>query len=207
MIDIHLIPQAGFDPNPNILALQHPDITVQIGQYVHMNVLEARLQAFKLGTNPYVSWVDADGDKVLDISWIPQALKMLEDPKIVAVYPRWVCYEYTTPFKPWDRLTHWNMEKYGPRAHHLTIMRRDHVVELLEEAKEAVGHLMSKVEVYLLGALARYGDFAPIDAVAYEWVIRKGSARSFSDIHAMPWIHQRLVRHLADIRQAQSASV
>lgn len=195
MIDVHLIPHPDFDPTPTIEALDHPDITVQIGQFVPGNVLEASLQAYKMGTNPYVSWVDADGDKVLDVSWVPEALKMLEDPKIVAVYPMWKCYDYVTSFKPWDRKTHWQLEKYGPKAHHLTIMRREPVIELLEQAKKEVGHLISKVEIYLMGALGLYGDFASIDAVAYEWVIRSGSARTFSDDHAKRWLYQQFLKY------------
>lgn len=195
MIDIHLIPEPGFDASYTINALKHPDITVQIGQFVYLNVLEARLKAYKMGNNPFVSFVDTDNDKILDLSWISEALDILKNPKIVAVYPRWKCHDYITPYEPWDRKHHWHLAKYGPKAHHLTIMRREPVIELLEDAKKNVGHLMSKTEIYLPGALARYGDFAPVNAIAYDWVLRENSARTFPDLHASKWLYQQMLKH------------
>lgn len=91
MVDIHVIPNPGFEENliETIRALQHPRTRVQVGNYVPGNMLDARIQAYSMGSCPYVSWVDCD-DRVIDISWIEMAIDILDSyPHVAAVYPRW----------------------------------------------------------------------------------------------------------------------
>lgn len=181
MIDVHVIPCRGFDVSTIVRQLHHPKITVQVADWVEGNILEARWRAFQLGTHPYVSWVDGD-DEVVSVEWVDRALEILEaHPDVAAVYPRW----YTTengqqkmaPYHPWSPELH-RAFSTQPLAHHLTIMRRHNVMQLLDEAKAAVGKMVKLTEAYLTFGQMRYGRLVALEDVAYNWRLRPGTGRS-----------------------------
>lgn len=187
MIDIHIIPTPGFEEGlaAMVKKLEHPRITVQFGQFVDGNLLEARWLAYNQGNAPYVSFADGD-DAVLDISWIDRALHILDNyPHVAAVYPRWCATQvgkpnHVSPIHKWTPEMH-RLCSSQPLAHHLTIMRRHQVLELLKVARENVSKMTKNPERYLSSGLARYGQLVSFDDVAYEWRLRPGTARTVDD--------------------------
>lgn len=191
MIDIHIIPTPGFDDNFRVMKekLQHPLVNVITGEWIDLNLLEARWRAYNQGTSPYVSFADGD-DAVLDISWLGHAMSILDNhPHVVCVYPRWKVVEADKPdrFSP---IHEWSPELHRsfasqPLPHHLSIMRRSAVIELLKIARDEVGFMTKNPERYLVSGLSRYGLLVPIDDVAYEWRLRSGTARTIEDTSAV----------------------
>lgn len=198
MIDIHVIPNPDFDENciQVIRALQHPLTQVQVGDYIEGNVLEARRRAYERGTCPYVSWADGD-DQVLDTEWFELAIHILDSyPYISAVYPRWQAVKNNrvvkvTPVHVWNPQVHSSFQ-YVPFAHHLTVMRRYQVLDLLDVARANVGGLMGAADRYLMSALVRYGQLCAIDNIAYEWHLHPGTARTKGDPpETVKWVRER----------------
>jgi hypothetical protein len=188
MIDVHVIPVEGFDLTKLVRSLEHPLISVHVAEFVPGNILQARANGFRLGVQPYVSWVDGD-DEILDVGWVDQAILALQDPKIVAAYPRWKAshyhgMEHESEFVPWSRANHWKPDGPAPRAHWLTVMRRGPVQELMQTALRDLGSLVTGTEHFLMSGLARYGRFHAIDALAYHWKIRPQSGISHSNTEA-----------------------
>ena len=211
MVDIHVIPSPGFDENlvKILQALQHPQVHVQIADYVEGDILAARLRAYSLGDCPYVSWVDGD-DRVLDIKWIELAVFILDScPHISAVYPRWTAIKNgkvkkTPPIHVWDARMH-STWSYLPMAHHLTVMRKHQVLELLGDAQEAVGGMVKSQDRYLMSALVRHGQLVSLDDVAYEWHLRPNTGRSAQDSpKAIKWCRKRAVE---DVKLARALSL
>jgi len=190
MIDIHIIPAPGNEANYalQLERLKHPLVNTIIGEYVAGNILEARYRAFSQGTSPYVSWVD-DDDKILDLSWLPKALETLEDPGVAAVYPRWRStlfgrvFDETSceAFTPVRYL--FQTASFSP--HHLTIMRRENVMECLNRLRERHPTTLSIQERYLVISQLRYGRIVKDDTLAYEWVLRQGTGRQMLDTTAV----------------------
>jgi len=210
MVDIHVIPNPGFEDNLKevIAALTHPRIIVHQSGYVAGNLLAARLAAYRLGTNPYVSWVDGD-DRVLSVTWLDHALGMLEsDPTIAAVYPRWVTVKNGkrgkgSPIHEWNVDLHTSFSSV-PLAHHLTIMRRSQVIGLLEEAHDAVGCLVKSADRFYLSGIARYGRLVALDDVAYEWHLREGTGRSHDEpLEVVNWLRKRAAQDVKLARLKQ----
>lgn len=200
MVDIHVIPNPGFEMNlVNVVqALRHPQVCVHVADYVPGDILAARLQGYSLGTCPYVSWVDGD-DCVLDIKWIEIAISILDrNPHISAVYPRWTTVKNgqtkkTTPIHVWDAAVH---ERWAsvPLAHHLTIMRRPQVLALLSTAQLAVGGMVKSQDRYLMSGLVRFGQLKSLDDLAYEWHLHPNTGRSAQDSpEAIKWCWKRAV--------------
>lgn len=206
MIDVHVIPNPGFDESKVIRALQHPLAQVQVGEYVKGNVLEARRRAYALGSCPYVTWVDGD-DQVLNTEWFELAIQILDSyPYISAVYPRWQAVRNdevikVTPVHVWNPRVHADFQ-YTPFAHHLTVMRRYQVLDLLDVAKANIGALMGSADRYLVSGLVRYGQLCALDSVAYEWHLRLSTARTRGDTpEAVKWVRERAAM---DVRIAKS---
>ena len=160
--------------------LRHPLVNIIEGEYVLGNLLEARYRSYLKGTAEYVSWVD-DDDEVLDLSWLSTAVDLLQDPKVMAVYPRWRATrngkpKHETPAEPWSiRLHH---QQYGwPVAHHLTIMRRSMVLRVLEELRAGCPIMTKDQDRLLTFTLARFGQLVSVPNMAYEWKLRQGSVR------------------------------
>ena len=189
MIDLHMIrtpDYEGFDDQAK--RASHPKVTIVEGDYVKGNMLEARMKAYAKGSNPYVSWID-DDDIVLDMSWIDSALEMLEDKSIAAVYPQWRArmndkIVHQTTFRPWN-ISHHESNGGSPEAHHLTIMRRENVLELLEQVKAITPVHVKSQDRLLTTGMWRYGKVVPIEALAYEWLLRPNSARSLPENRAV----------------------
>ena len=202
MIDVHIIPTVGFEQNYADMVAQleaHPKIIVQTGEFIQDNLLEARWLAYNKGTAPYVSWVDGD-DAILDLSWVDRALGILDrNPHVSCVYPRWRTLREDgvikeSPIHVWSPEHHSHFT-YAPLPHHLSIMRRENVLELLKLARENVSGMIKNPERYVLSGLIRYGQLLSFNDMAYEWRLRDGTARSKEDpADVIKW-----VRHQASI--------
>lgn len=156
--------------------VRHPSVRLQIAEPVWGNVAEARRRAYALGDHPFVTWID-DDDEVLDMSWIDQALEILEDPEVSAVYPRWCssgALHLVTPVREWELMaSHYCLE---PAAHHLTIMRRAHIAEFFRDVGDRP--LLRDQDILLVASMARHGRLVALPDMAYRWVLRDGSART-----------------------------
>jgi hypothetical protein len=194
MVDIHMIDRGSYPEAARQRELiQHPLVQFQEGVYVLDNIREARYLSYSKGTCPYVSWID-DDDEVLDISWLDEAIEILEsNPKISAVYPRYVIYEHgkvreTLPIQdPWNKNLH---RKSCPVAHHLTIMRREQVMAIQELYKDHP-KMNRMPDMILTQTLLRYGVLHPISNIAYKWILRDNSSRLTNDGKAVNhWANQ-----------------
>jgi hypothetical protein len=178
-VDIHIIDSTKYPANHQAQKqrLAHPRVNVQEALYVEGSVIEARYQAFQLGSAPYVSWVD-DDDQVLDVQWIDQALEMLDaDPALSAVFPQWCMSQDGV-------LQHTSMEGREPypiAPHHLTIMRRENVLSLLSEVRDQFPSLICFAELMLVFGQLRFGKVVYLPALAYEWKQRSGGASSHTE--------------------------
>jgi hypothetical protein len=213
MIDVHMIDGGKFPKlaAQNREAVKHPLITLHDAPWVDQNLRLARLQGFSMGTNPYVSFID-DDDDVLDVSWIGEAVQILEgNPGISAVYPRYETYHNGRSIKTLPIQDPWNAELHRrppPVAHHLTIMRRENVLEIHEHMK-IHPIIMREQDVILTQAMLRFGRMHPVQNIAYRWHLRPGSARLSCDIPTVRnWsyeyteetfrVHYALKHHLQD---------
>jgi hypothetical protein len=196
MIDVHMIDSGCC---PELCArqqeiVQHKSIVLQKGVYVSGNLLEARILSYSKGVNPYVTWID-DDDEVLDLSWIDHALYLLEDPKISAVYPRWHCTEdnkilYESPFIPWS-FEYQDRKSGFPLAHHLTIMRRENVLQILNEFKINVGRMIKEQDRLLTYSMNLFGKLVPVENIAYNWKLRNNSTRIIKEAQTTSaWVNQ-----------------
>ena len=182
MLDVHMIPSVGFERgfDDQVARLQHPLIKIQTGKFVEANMLAARSGAYALGTAQYVSWVDPD-DEILDISWINDAIELMEaDQQVAAVYPRWIStvdgkITYTAPIHEWDPASF----NRGTKAlgHTFTIMRRSNVLRTLAELKAKTTIFKNRVDVLLVHSQMRYGRCVPEPTIAYNWKLRANSGR------------------------------
>lgn len=186
LIDIHMIDSGKFPDLANAQRkkmMEHPLVQFQEGEFVHLNLREARLRSYSKGTCPYVSFID-DDDEVLDISWLEQAIDILEkNPDVSAVYPRYETWEFgkharTLPFEArWNENIH---RQLPPVAHHLTIMRRENVMAIHEMFK--VHPVMTRMQEPLLTlGMLRFGRLVPLDVIAYRWIVRPDSMRITND--------------------------
>jgi len=174
-VDIHIIPEPGNEQGlqDQLRRLEHPSVTVQVGQYVSGSIVDARCKAYALGTCPYVSWVD-DDDAVLDLGWIDEAVRVLDrDPTVAAVYPRWksTVKGVTTHTSRAER-TPMHLE-----PHHLTIMRRTNVLPMIESIRAAHPSMCRWQDLMLTLGQLRHGKLVPFNVIAYEWKLREGSGR------------------------------
>jgi glycosyltransferase involved in cell wall biosynthesis len=202
MLDIHVIPKAGFEDNmfKMVQALVHPLINVYHSSYIFGNILEARIAGFSKGTSKYVTWIDSD-DTIVNVEWVEKAIQVLEmDNTISAIYPRWNVIEHgkiirTTPEHEWSASLHatWS---YMPYAHHLTIMRREQVLESLMLAKENVKHLIQSTERYLVSSLVKNGRLISEPTIAYNWHLHPNTARTKNDsVEAQEWLRKEFYIH------------
>ena len=203
MLDIHIIPNPGFDENLKevVAALAHPKIAIHLADWVEGNLLTARLAGYAKGTNPYVSWVDGD-DRVVSVDWVDRALEILEaDPTIAAVYPRWYTSKNGKKLRESPNLE-WSLDLHRsftsiPLAHHLTIMRRPHVLSLLKEAHDAVGCMVKSADRFVISGLVRYGRLVMLEDIAYEWRLRDGTGRSHNENEAtVKWVRKRAAQDM-----------
>lgn len=185
MIDIHMIDSGRYpaEAAAQRVAMQHELVTLQEAEYVHHNMREARYRGFSLGTNPYVSWID-DDDEVVDITWLERAVEILEkNPDVSAVYPRYETFHRgkllsTLPLQePWTAELH---RQPPPVAHHLTIMRREHVMTI-HELMKANPIMTREQDVLLTQAMLRFGRIVPVPNIAYRWHLRPGGVRLLND--------------------------
>lgn len=198
MIDIHMINSGRFPENFERQAerVRHPKVRLQISEPVWGNLVEARRIAYSKGDFPYVSWID-DDDEVLDMSWVDEALEILEDKNVSAVYPRW-CSSGAMVRE--TRIHEWKLigahHPLWPCAHHLTIMRRQNVTPFFDEVGDRP--LMRDQDILLVASQARYGRLVALPAMAYRWELREGTARSHQEpdeLHAWGVDHwQQTVR-------------
>lgn len=178
MIDIHMIDSGKFPENFARQAERvcHPRVRLQVAQPVWGNLAEARRRAYALGDHEFVSWID-DDDEVLDTSWIDDALEILRDVSVSAVYPRWRStgvLALETPFEPWDLMSaHYYLK---PFAHHMTVMRRAHIPQFFDDVNGRP--LLRDQDILLVASMARHGRLVAHPAMAYNWVLREGTARS-----------------------------
>ena len=165
----------AFNFDAQVSRLSHPLVVFHEATHVQGNVLEARWQGFNLGTSPYVSWIDDDGDEVLDMQWIDYAVHLLDsDPSIAAVYPRWRAtkdYQVVHESKAEHPALHLE-------PHHLTIMRRKNVIPMLQAIRTAHPLMMVYPELMLTLGSLRFGKLIPLNVMAYQWVQHSSSARS-----------------------------
>lgn len=214
MIDVHIIPTPTFEASraEMVQDLQHPLIKIHIGEHIVGNLLEARWRAYMLGSSPYVSFAD-DDDKVLDLSWIERAVEVLEsNPDVSAVYPRERIVAVNgrvdvAPFKEWTVDLHAGFS-WHPAPHHLTIMRRHAVIELLDDAKTAVPHMIKNPERYVASGLVRYGRLVAFPDIAYEWRLRNGSARFKTDPpEVRRWVSSRALEDMVFAKRLGSSNL
>lgn len=178
MIDIHMIDSGRFPENfaRQVERVRHPSVTLQIAAPVWGNVAEARRRAYALGDHPFVSWID-DDDEVLDVTWVDRALGILQDPEVSAVYPRWCstgAVKLETPRHEWQLMGAHHYLK--PFAHHLTIMRREHIAEFFEDVGDRP--LMRDQDILLVASMARHGRLVSLPNLAYRWALRKDTPRT-----------------------------
>lgn len=185
MIDIHMIDSGRYptEAENQRVTMRHPLVKLQAAEYVHRNMREARYKGFGLGTNPYVSWID-DDDEVLDVSWLEQAVTLLEnDPTIAGVYPRYETYHRGRVISQLPLQEPWTAELHRsppPVAHHLTIMRRENVMAIHELLK--ANQIMTREQdVLLTQAQLRFGRMVPLPNIAYRWHLRPGGVRLLND--------------------------
>lgn len=182
MIDLHMIPSPGFELGfaEQTARVQHRLITVQTGEFVENDMLSARSRSYALGSQKYVSWMDPD-DEVLDVSWIDGAIELMEwDDGVAAVYPRWQAsvdgrVVRTTAIHEWDP-TSFNMGS-TPLGHHLTIMRRENVMDFFERLKRRTAIFQNRVDLLLVHSQMRYGRCVAEPTVAYNWRLQPKSGR------------------------------
>ena len=178
-IDIHMIDSGAHAENAaaQIERLRHPMIQTHIAQPVWGNVAEARRRAYALGSHPLVSFID-DDDVVLDVSWVDQAIDILRDPEVAAVYPRWCgtgsLGAIETPQHAWDISS--AHSPHLPYAHHLTVMRRTNVDQFFADVGGRV--MVREADRLLIAAQARFGRLVALPAMAYRWILRDGTART-----------------------------
>lgn len=193
MIDIHMIDSGRWAKNLQLQVerVKNPLVSLHITQPVWGNVLQARYDAYLQGSNPYVTWID-DDDEVLDVTWLSQAVDALEaDKHLAAIYPRWVAYDgntvrATSPAIPWEINL---VRRSPPVAHHLTIMRRTHVLAVLKQALDGVGLLVQQTENLITASMVRYGRLQLQPTIAYRWNLFPGTARTMSDLpDARRWV-------------------
>lgn len=179
MIDLHIIDSGRHAKNlrHQVERASHPSITVHVAQPVWGNTAEARRRAYALGSHPFVSWMD-DDDVVLDVSWVDQALQILRDPDVSAVYPRWVGLglgvaggAIVTPVHEWRLMT--CHRAWLPHAHHLTIMRRENVARFFADVGDRV--MMRDQDLLLVASQPRYGRLVALPDMAYRWIFRADS--------------------------------
>lgn len=175
-VDIHIIPAPDNDHTfkAQLERLKHPAITVQVGQYVKGSIVDARCQGYALGTCPYVSWVD-DDDAILNLDWIHEAVRVLDtDRSVSAVYPRWKStVNGVTTHTSRSELTPMHLE-----PHHLTIMRRQNVLPMIEAIRDAHPSMCRWQDLMLTLGQLRHGKLLPFNVVAYEWKLREDSGRT-----------------------------
>lgn len=182
MIDLHMIPSAGFERGfaGQVARVQHPLITVQVGEYVAGNMLEARARSYARGTQKYVSWMDPD-DEVLDIGWVDRAIELMErDADVSAVYPRWQasqngCVVRTVPIHEWNPAT-FNVGS-TPAGHHLTIMRRENVHDFFALLRQRTATFQNRLDMLLVHSQMRYGRCVAEPTLAYNWRLQPKSGR------------------------------
>lgn len=182
MIDVHMIDSGKFPDNFALQAdrVRHPLVKLQVAQPVWGNIADARRRAYALGDSPYVSWID-DDDEVLDIKWVDRAIAILEsDASVSAVYPRWCSRgELTleTPCQDWQLIGAHNCLQ--PFAHHLTVMRREHVAPFFADVGDRA--LLRDQDILLVASMARYGRLVALPDMAYCWVLREGTSRTYRE--------------------------
>jgi hypothetical protein len=159
---------------------RHPLVRFHRASPVWGNTARARRQGYTLGSQPFVTWID-DDDALLDLTWLPQALRILrDDSSVAAVYPRWRCsgaYEFTVPVHRWSlRNAHCANTPY---AHHLTVMRRENVTQFFRDLGART--LVRDQDALLVHAQARHGRLVALPALAYHWRLRPGSGRTVAE--------------------------
>lgn len=183
MIDVHILAHPDFPVQPMVESMAHSKINMHVLPHVEGNLLAARHAGFSAGIAPFVSWVDPD-DAVLNLEWIDEALEILEDPKISAVYPRWKSTKngrlnFQVPEHVWH--PKYSHMRNLPYAHHLTIMRRECVEPFFAEAFKRTSTAKCFVDPLLAQSMQRYGRLHCHPAVAYEWKLREGSTRTIKN--------------------------
>lgn len=178
MIDIHILADPQFPVQPMVDSLNHPSISVHVRPHIEGDLLGARRAGYAAGEHEFVSWVDPD-DRVISLDWIGDALQILEDEAISAVYPRWVSTKggapkFLVPVHEWHPIR--SHERGFPFAHQLTIMRRKHVQLFFDKAFTGGGG--SGIEPLLTQSMKLHGKLVALPALAYEWKLRDNSARS-----------------------------
>lgn len=185
MIDFHMLDSGKWSENLALQAerIKHPLVTLQLSPPVWGNILEARYNAYQLGTNPYVSWID-DDDEVLDVSWLDSAIELLEsDQDVSAVYPRWCAYEgdklkVMQRIEPW---TYLHQRRSPPAAHHMTIMRRKNLMPILERMRTEVGVMVHQQDVCIGISNLKFGRMHYDHSLAYRWNLWPGTGRTLID--------------------------
>lgn len=185
MIDVHIINSPDWIENmqrqKDILS-QNKNISLFICEPVDGDLFEARRQAYKNGTAEFVSFVDPD-DQILDMRIFDLAERTLSrDKTISSIYSRWRSIHEknprkitTTQFKKWEPKIHdsWT----HPIVHQIIVHRRANIEKTYEDLK---GIKWGYLESWIVNAAQmQYGRLEQIDLIAYEWLLRENSARTY----------------------------
>jgi hypothetical protein len=195
-LDIHMIKTPGWEKNfqEQKKLLERSNITVYEVDYIKDHVLYARANGFSKGTAKYVSYFD-DDDRVLDVSWIDEALQRMEDDKSIAViYPRYQATRnnkivYVSPDKPFAVDFSW------PRVHSLSIFRREYIKLVFDKVIDELAPLKpaktSTIETLIFQGMTKFGTLVHVPNIAYSWDLRSGSARLTQlEKHVELWVKE-----------------
>lgn len=183
LLDIHMIKTPGWEKNfqKQKALLENDFVKVHEVDFIKDHVFYARVNGFNEGQADYVSYFD-DDDRVLDTSWIPSAIQLMDDnPHIAVVYPRYQATRneqviHVSPDQPYTLNDSW------PRIHSLSIFRRSHMLNMCEIVMNQVAALnpkkTSRLENLLFQSMAMFGTFVHVPNIAYSWDLREGTARS-----------------------------
>lgn len=194
MLDIHMIATTGWEDNFEVqkkIMESNPRVTVHREDFIPNHVLYARINGYAKGTSKYVSYFD-DDDYIIDFDWVDEAIEMMErNPRIAIVYPRYNAVHagkviHTTPTGPYRQ------NRSFPPIHSLSIMRREQIEQaskmFTEGLKPLNPQVTNRLDNLMHNSLKKFGMFANIPNIAYNWNLREGTARNTPlELHVERW--------------------
>lgn len=187
-IDVHLLHM----PNGIEIVgdISSPHIVVRHKEGIVGNTLNARLNAFALGSEPYISFVDPDDEVNVDAFKI--CLDELEaNPELGGVYTNSTIIHHNPNI--YDRphfLDHvWSKEYHMSRMnpiHQLTVMRRSVYEQIIEQMLQDITPfrhlLLSYSEQIMYAYIASVAPWKFINVNGYNWYKRVGTNHSNASI-------------------------
>jgi hypothetical protein len=171
MIDVHVL-----HLDDEVLRLN--DFSLPYVNVYHMpgivgNVLQARINAFRVGTAPYVSYMDPD-DKVVPEAF-GECLNTLEaNPKLAGVYTNSEVIKEngrsTLLYQKHNWSKEWHLSRSVP-VHPLLVMRRSILMPILNQIEKITWtHKFRSLSDQIICAhVASVSDFQYINTVGYIW--------------------------------------